>query len=50
MATSISFTDIRPVKKKKKEINTGYFTPICNTAICGVTTGKNIDGKLFFFL
>lgn len=38
------------LKKKKRTINTGHFTPICNTAMCGVTTGKNIDGKLFLSL
>ena len=27
-------------KKKKKEINTGYFTPIFNTSMFGITTGK----------
>lgn len=52
MDNCISFTEhpSYKIKKKKRTINTGHFTPICNTAMCGVTTGKNIDGKLFLSL
>ena len=40
-ATCISLTDYPSCKKKKKKaINTGYFTPICNTSMFGITTGK----------